>query len=51
LKKKLITEDDVDWKNDELHLIGGVDISFQKDDEDHACPGLVVLSYPDLKVL
>ena len=33
-----------------LNLIGGVDISFDKDDPDHACACLVVLSFPELKV-
>ena len=33
-----------------LNLIGGVDISFVKDDPDHACACLVVLSFPELEV-
>lgn len=55
LKEQLISEDDIDWKNSEedfsgLHLVGGLDISFPKDDFTHACPCFVVLSFPDLKV-
>ncbi|XP_031558607.1 endonuclease V-like [Actinia tenebrosa] len=45
LKEKLIVEDNIDLSS--VCLIGGVDISFQKGDENHACPGLVVLSYSD----
>ena len=33
-----------------LNLVGGVDISFVKDDPDHACACLVVLSFPELEV-
>ncbi|KAL6076216.1 ENDOV Endonuclease [Balamuthia mandrillaris] len=57
LQQKLITEDDFDWSLDEkegaapLRLVGGVDISFIKDDEVNACASLVVLSFPELKVL
>ena len=36
--------------NSNLNLIGGVDISFVKDDPDHACACLVVLSFPKLEV-
>jgi endonuclease V len=54
LKKKLITKDDFDFvldsKDKPLTLIGGVDISFGKDDPDDAVASLVVLSYPELKV-
>ena len=56
LKKKLVTEDCINWgvSSDEpfsaLNLIGGVDISFPKGDADHACACLIVLSFPDLKV-
>lgn len=34
-----------------LRLIGGVDISFVGDDTDAACAALVVVSYPDLKIV
>lgn len=51
-----MTEDCVSWglSSDEpfgmLKLIGGVDISFPKEDADHACACLVVLDFPDLEV-
>lgn len=52
LKKKLITQDNLDWNgDDELKRIGGVDISFVKENEEDACASLVVLSYPDFKVI
>ena len=59
LKEKLIKEDVVDWFNKDsddnekvqLHHIGGVDISFVKGDDKHACAALVILSYPELEVL
>lgn len=58
LKKQLITDDVDSWliqkghKKDQfkLHFVGGVDISFVKDDNKHACAALVILSYPELKV-
>ena len=54
LKKFLITKDDLDFdlKSEEkpLKLIGGVDISFGKEDPNDAVASLVVLSYPELKV-
>ncbi|CAH3195963.1 unnamed protein product [Porites evermanni] len=57
LKKKLVTDDCINWgvSSDEpfseLNLIAGVDISFPKGDADHACACLIVLSFPDLKVV
>ena len=33
-----------------LKLLGGVDISFDKDNPDKACAIIVILSYPDLQV-
>ena len=33
-----------------MNYVGGVDISFVKGDDKHACAGLVVLSYPELQV-
>ncbi|XP_048576306.1 endonuclease V isoform X2 [Nematostella vectensis] len=62
LKEKLVTIDKVKWKlklddddnddNDErLTLIGGVDISFPKGDDVHACACLVIISYPGLEVV
>lgn len=54
LKKKLITADVRDWFDDEkkirLKYVGGVDISFMKNDKEHACAALVVLSLPKLEV-
>lgn len=60
LKKKLITEDDYTWKLGEteeaygvqlLKYIGGVDISFSKDDPSVACGTLVVLNFETLDVV
>jgi hypothetical protein len=31
-------------------LIGGVDISFVKDNNEDACASLIVMSFPDFKV-
>lgn len=56
LKEKLVCKDCIIWGEStnnpfsNLNLIGGVDISFDKDDPDHACACLVVLSFPELKV-
>lgn len=56
LKKKLVTEDCLNWGEstedpfNNLKLIGGVDISFPKEDSDHACACLVVLTFPELEV-
>ena len=56
LKKKLVCKDCIIWGEStsnpfsNLSLIGGVDISFVKDDLDHACACLVVLSFPELEV-
>jgi len=60
LKSKLITEDTEEWQKalnqennelDSLKYVGGVDISFVKDDPVNACAALIILSYPDLKVV
>lgn len=61
MKKKLITEDDYTWKIEEpevaingaelLKYIGGVDISFSKDDPSVACGTLVVLNITTLDVV
>ena len=56
LKKKLVCNDCIIWGEStsnpfsNLSVIGGVDISFVKDDPDHACACLVVLSFPKLEV-
>lgn len=56
LKQQLMTTDDhPDWSLDpgenQIKLIGGVDISFIKGNETDACAALVVLEYPSLKVV
>lgn len=58
LRKKVVTVDCVTWSEPDgdrefsaLKLIGGVDISFPKGDTIHACACLVVLSFPELKVI
>eukprot|EP01122_Echinamoeba_exundans_P005630 TRINITY_DN15781_c0_g1_i1.p1 TRINITY_DN15781_c0_g1~~TRINITY_DN15781_c0_g1_i1.p1 ORF type:complete len:305 (+),score=24.03 TRINITY_DN15781_c0_g1_i1:22-915(+) len=56
LKEKMILKDDVNWtlehdKSNTIRYIGGVDISFVKDNETDACAALVVLSYPSLEVV
>ncbi|KAL0698169.1 hypothetical protein Bca4012_054291 [Brassica carinata] len=61
LKKKLIAYDDFPWKlpsstelsqgSETLKYVGGVDISFSKDDSSVACACLVVLELPSLRVV
>lgn len=59
LKKKLIKEDEFTWKiiaeakgeGDVLKYIGGVDISFLKEDSSVACGTLVVLDLQTLQVV
>lgn len=61
LKKRLVVEDDFTWKltlegggDDklgELKYVGGVDISFSKDDPSIACATLVVLNLRSLDVV
>lgn len=52
LKKQLITNDTQNWlsRNEPLDYIGGVDISFIKDDPVNACAAYVILKYPSLEV-
>jgi hypothetical protein len=60
LKQKLVRTDDFRWfvpsdgpsaSHDEpLRLVGGVDISFVKDNDVDACASLVVLALPRLQV-
>ena len=55
LREKLLTTDVESWQECnaeqfQLDYIGGVDISFVKDDSVHACAALVILSYPELQV-
>ncbi|XP_041072503.1 endonuclease V-like isoform X1 [Carcharodon carcharias] len=55
LKQQMIDHDTEDWQSNEgfegLERIGGVDLSYIKGDEVNACSSLVVLTYPDLKVV
>lgn len=58
LKKKLIKEDEFTWKiaeaggeGDELKYVGGVDISFLKEDSSVGCGTLVVLDLQTLQVV
>lgn len=61
LKKKLIAYDDFTWKlsssmelshgSEILKYVGGVDMSFCKEDSSVACACLVVLELPSLRVV
>ena len=62
LKLSIILEDVDDWNKyltttddsnsiDPDKYIGGVDISFVKGDNVNACAALVILRYPDMKVI
>jgi len=51
LKQQLISVDAIDWDIDTLRFIGGVDISFIKDNNVDACACLVVLNYPQLEIV
>lgn len=58
LKKSLIEKDDFNFKIDDenkmnttLKYIGGVDISFVKDNDIDACASLIVIEYPSLKIV
>uniref|UniRef100_A0A1J3DAY9 Endonuclease V n=1 Tax=Noccaea caerulescens TaxID=107243 RepID=A0A1J3DAY9_NOCCA len=61
LKKKLIAYDDFPWKlsssielpqgSEMLKYVGGVDMSFSKEDSSVACACLVVLELPSLRVV
>jgi deoxyinosine 3'endonuclease (endonuclease V) len=56
LAKKLVSNNKIDWSinpkaPNALFLIGGVDISFVKDSDEDACASLIVLSYPDFKIV
>lgn len=61
LKERLITEDQAKWAltstgegaADEvpLRLIGGVDISFVKDNAEDACAAVIVMEWPSCKLL
>ncbi|XP_066444052.1 endonuclease V isoform X2 [Eleutherodactylus coqui] len=55
LKERLITCNMEAWQNSPhftgLERIGGVDLSYPKEDATCACASLIVLSYPDLEVI
>ncbi|XP_026158844.1 endonuclease V isoform X2 [Mastacembelus armatus] len=55
LRQQVVEEDTEDWQKEPdfsgLERVGGVDLSFIKGDDVNACAQLVVLSYPDLKLL
>nr|XP_056704637.1 endonuclease V [Euleptes europaea] len=55
LKAEVIEQDTEEWQGNPsfagLERVGGVDLSYVKGDDTSACASLVVLSYPDLKVL
>ncbi|XP_074870881.1 endonuclease V isoform X2 [Carettochelys insculpta] len=55
LRANVIEEDTEEWQKDSafagLERVGGVDLSYVKGNDTIACASLVVLSYPDLKVL
>ncbi|NXK23791.1 ENDOV Endonuclease, partial [Arenaria interpres] len=55
LGASVVEEDTEEWQRDPgfagLERVGGVDLSYIKDDETSACASLVVLSYPGMEVL
>uniref|UniRef100_A0A2K6GTD8 Endonuclease V n=1 Tax=Propithecus coquereli TaxID=379532 RepID=A0A2K6GTD8_PROCO len=55
LKARVVDRDTEAWQRDPafsgLQRVGGVDVSFVKGDSVSACASLVVLSYPELKVI
>ncbi|XP_073538709.1 endonuclease V isoform X4 [Phyllobates terribilis] len=55
LKESVITSNTEPWQNSPdfhgLKHIGGVDLSYLKEDDTSACASLIVLSYPDLEVI
>ncbi|KAL6038051.1 hypothetical protein STEG23_019392 [Scotinomys teguina] len=55
LKARMVDRDTEAWQRDPtfsgLQRVGGVDVSFVNGDSDRACASLVVLSYPELKVV
>jgi len=55
LKMQLVLDDLFDWNLSsmgiQLSLVGGVDISFLKEDPITACASLVVLSFPSLELI
>ncbi|KAF2072127.1 hypothetical protein CYY_006546 [Polysphondylium violaceum] len=53
LRNQLIEKDQLSFnlKDNTLKYIGGVDISFVKDNQEDACACLVVLEYPTMKIV
>ena len=51
LKKFLKTEDDPEFKVDDVKLIGAVDISYSKTDTQRALAYLLVMEFPAMKVV
>ncbi|XP_073410828.1 endonuclease V isoform X4 [Dendrobates tinctorius] len=55
LKENVITSDTEPWQNSPdfhgLKRVGGLDLSYLKEDDTSACASLIVLSYPDLEVI
>lgn len=55
LKALVVDRDTEAWQRDPafsgLQRVGGVDVSFVKDDSVSACASLVVLNYPELEVV
>ncbi|XP_049576111.1 endonuclease V isoform X3 [Syngnathus scovelli] len=55
LREQVVEEDTEDWQKSPnfsgLQRVAGLDLSFIKGDDVNACSQLVVLSYPDLKVV
>ncbi|KAK3557646.1 hypothetical protein QTP70_032305, partial [Hemibagrus guttatus] len=55
MKQRLVLQDTEAWQKEPdfrgLERVGGVDLSFIKGDEHHACAQLVILSYPELQVV
>ncbi|XP_014805771.1 PREDICTED: endonuclease V [Calidris pugnax] len=55
LGASVVEEDTEEWQRDPgfagLERVGGVDLSYIKEDETSACASLVVLSYPGMEVL
>ncbi|XP_034268687.1 endonuclease V [Pantherophis guttatus] len=55
MKEDVIEQDTQEWQSNfsftGLERVGGMDLSFLKEDATRACASLVVLSYPELEVL
>ncbi|XP_039198312.1 endonuclease V-like [Crotalus tigris] len=55
MKEDVIEQDTKEWQSNSsfigLERVGGMDLSYLKEDATRACASLVVLSYPELEVL